>query len=156
MYVGILGRDAEYAGWLFQRDALQGLPQITLVSNFLNSAEFHLKFGYPSDPEFVRIMYRNILLREPGQAEVDFQASALQSGTSREQLALNFLLSQEFAIGTGPRLTAFILHATILMRDPNQAEFNEVANGLSSGKSVLDLFDGKVNGQEHKFWIVNP
>src|SRR4029434_8423864 len=42
VYVGVLDRDAEYGGWLFQRNALAigVVNQLQLVSNFIVSAEF--------------------------------------------------------------------------------------------------------------------
>jgi hypothetical protein len=49
-------------------------------------------------------MYRQVRLREARPAEVAFQAGALKTGTTRVQLATNFLNSSEFKNGTGPRL----------------------------------------------------
>lgn len=134
LYVGLLNRDAEFAGWLFQRNALAtGFVNPTLlVTNFLGSAEWIGKFGNPSDAEFVRLLYRNILLREPSQPEVDFQAAALKTLT-RVAMATSFLNSAEFRISTGARLTAFLLRATLLNREGSAAEFNSFVSRLSSG-----------------------
>jgi len=150
LYVGILGRDAEFAGWLFQRSAyLNGIvTQMQLVSNFLNSLEYQLKYGTPPDAEFVRILYRNVLRREPSQAEVDFQVAALQSGTSRTQLAWNFLTSAEFRQNSGPRLTAFLQYACLLLRDAEQWERDYWANLMIGGMSVRDVFGYFVHSAE--------
>ena len=93
LYLGVLNRDAEFGGWLFQRNALATgkANQHGLVTNFVNSQEFGLRFGSPTAEDFVRIMYRNILLREPSSNEVAFQVAALNSGLTRVQLAENFL-----------------------------------------------------------------
>lgn len=125
LYVGLLNRDAEYGGWLFQRNALSTnqVTQAQLVQNFLASAEYAQKFGAPSDPAFVQLLYRYVLLRQPSNAEVIYQSGVLQSGQlTRLQMATAFLNSTEFRIGTGPRLTSFLLHALLLLRDPTQSE----------------------------------
>jgi hypothetical protein len=112
LYAGLLDRDAEYSGWLFQRNALatQAVTLRQLVVNFINSAEWRLKFGSPDNAAFVRLLYRKVLLREPAQPEVDFHVSTLTSAfADRVQMAANFLNSIEFRNGTGPRLTAFLL-----------------------------------------------
>lgn len=65
LYAGLLARDAEPGGWLYQRNAIAtGQATTTLLtSNFLNSAEWGLRFGTPNDTEFVRLLYRNVLLK---------------------------------------------------------------------------------------------
>jgi hypothetical protein len=145
LYVGVLGRDAEYGGWLFQRDALMnGInTHDPLIRNFLSSQEFALRNGTLSDSQFVTLMYRQILLREPNSDEVAFQTSVLTGGISRSVLTLSFLLSQEFVIGTGPRLIAFLSYAGLLQRDPTPIEF-EAAKGMA----VANLLAGLVNSGE--------
>jgi hypothetical protein len=66
LYRGLLNRDAEYGGWLFQRNAVVtgGIAQLTLVDSFLGSEEYRLKFGTPSNTEYAALLYRYILLRE--------------------------------------------------------------------------------------------
>jgi hypothetical protein len=142
LYVGLLARDAEFSGWLFQRNAMaRGIVSPNqLVQNFLNSDEYRLKFGSPNDREYVRLLYRNVLLREASEGEVDGQVAALP-GIGRVQLANNFLNSGEFRVGTGPRLTAFILHTCILMRDPSVTELNQFMSDIAAGVPVRTLID---------------
>jgi hypothetical protein len=144
LYVGLLARDGEYGGWAFQRNAfLSGeVSQESLVTNFLNSAEWKLRFGNPSDAEFVRLLYRHVLLREATQAEVDFQAGAVIS-QGRTAIARNFLNSQEFRIGVGSRLTGFLLYAALLGRDPRSDELAAAIARLASG-TALNVLVGEV------------
>jgi len=44
----------------------------------------------------VLLLYQNVLRRTPSQAELNAQLALLSSGTSRAQLAMNFLTSAEF------------------------------------------------------------
>jgi len=156
LYVGVLARDAEYGGWVFQRNALAigAVNQLQLTANFLNSAEFQLKFGALSNAEFARLMYRNILLREPTPTEANFQANALNTGTPRVNLASNFLNSPEFQQGTGSRLMAFLAYATLLGRDPSATELTQAVTRLNAGTPVRTLIGEIVEGYE--FWdLVN-
>ena len=124
LYVGILVRDAEFSGWLFQRNAVSTgvAPLGSLVTNFLSSAEYANKFGNPADAQFVGLLYKYILGRTPSNSEVQTQVNALNGGTSRTQLTTSFLNSAEFRNGRGAQLTAFILYATLLSRDPSPIE----------------------------------
>jgi hypothetical protein len=143
LYAGLLNRNAEYSGWLFQRNAIATgvVKPNQLVQNFIDSVEWRLKFGAPDNPEFVRLLYRYILLREPSSGEVSLQTGALLSGITRVQLATNFLNSNEFRQGTGPRLTAFLVYALLLQRDPTEFEMAlRVAQigGSAPVKSIVD------------------
>jgi hypothetical protein len=150
LYVGVLNRDAEYSGWLFQRNALATgvVNPNQLVSNFINSDEFELNNGTLTDQAFVRLLYRQVLLREPAQTEVDFQAGALAAGLTRVQLATNFLNSPEFREGTGPRLTAFLLYALILQRDPMVSERALRESQIASGTDLTGLMAEFLNSPE--------
>jgi sugar lactone lactonase YvrE len=148
LYVGILNRDAEFGGWLFQRTELIGanIGPVQLVGNFVNSAEFRLQHENLTDEDFVRVMYRQILGREPTQSEVDFQ---LVNMTSRADLAYRFFQSDEFKRGTNSRLLAFLAYATLLLRDPNAAtERTPTINELNSGRTILEIMDRIVKSQE--------
>ncbi len=134
LYVGLLNRDPEFGGWQFQRNALlQGIvSQDQLVSNFLNTAEYQLKYPNQSNEAFVRMLYQQVMLRNATQGEVDFQVSALNSGTSRTTMAKLFLTFPEFQNGRGARLLAFLYYATLLNRDPSSGELAAMTTALSS------------------------
>ena len=150
LYVGIVGRDAEYTGWLFQRNALLAgvINQIQLVTDFVNSAEYQLKYGHPADDEFVRLLYRNILRREPSQGEVDLEVSKLRSGLSRPRLASDLLNGTEFRTNSGPKLISFLQYATLLQRDAEQWERDFWANLMFSGTTVRTVFSQFINSPE--------
>ncbi len=150
LYVGLLGRDAEFAGWLFQRNALVsgGVSQASLVNNFLNSGEFGL-LGPLTNDQFVVLMYQRILGRNPVQAEQTFQVNALNTNlVTRVGLATSFLNSAEFRIGTSSRLTAFLLHAALLGRSPSQNELINRSLQLSTGTSLRALVADFIASQE--------
>jgi hypothetical protein len=139
LYRGILGRDAEYGGWLYQRGALLTgqVSQTSLVFNFLSSQEFQLKYGTLSNDQFVTLMYSQILGRFPTTgpgSELEFQSNALTNGlTNRVAMAQQFLNSQEFQISNYNRTIAFLLYAGILGRSPSTAEVDFRTFLLQSG-----------------------
>jgi hypothetical protein len=125
LYIGILNRNAEYGGWLFQRNALARgqVNADTLVANFLNGAEFVARNGSLSNADLVRLLYRQILGREASSAEVTWREGLLNSGMSRVAFARDLLNSAEFRIGKNARLLAFLFYATLLNRGPGTAEY---------------------------------
>jgi hypothetical protein len=127
LYVGLLNRDAEYGGWLFQRDALaRGFTNHdTMVSTFITGAEFQLKFGPLTNSQFVTLMYTQILGRVPSPEELTWRVGLLEGGFTRVALARDLLNSTEFRQGKNARLLSFLLHATILNRDPTLTEFTQ-------------------------------
>jgi len=144
LYVGILNRNAEYGGWLFIRNALStgAVAYTQLVANFLDSAEFKLNNPSLTNRQFAALMYRQILLREGAAAELDFMQNVLDTNQiTRVQFATNFLQSAEFKLGAGPRLTTFVLHATLFMRDPTPAEFDARVADLSGGATARTVID---------------
>ena len=136
LYVGILGRDAEYGGWLFQRNAMArwGATPHGLVDNFLNSAEFNQKNPNLSDANFVRLIYRQVLGREATPEEVTFQTTHL---TSRVNLAVAFLASPEFRNRVGPRLTGFLVYALLMEQDPSKQALDYAAEQFAAGVPVM-------------------
>ncbi|MDZ4800312.1 MAG: DUF4214 domain-containing protein [Bryobacteraceae bacterium] len=151
LYVGLLNRDPEFAGYIYQRDALlNGIANpVSITGNFLLSQEFQLQNPNLTDASFVRVMYRQVLLREAKQDEVDFQVrEALQKGVSRVQFAFSMLNTPEFRIGTGPRLTAFLLYACLLQREATAIEKDGRARAIASGTPLRDLVSEFVNSGE--------
>jgi M6 family metalloprotease-like protein len=153
LYVGLLDRDAEYDGWLFQRNAYATgiVTQLQLVRNYLDSAEYRLKFGTPDNAAFVRLLYQHILLRTPSQEEIDYQVANAVIPHGRVQTAANLLNSPEFRAGAGPRLTAFLLYACLLQRDPSASERAIRMAQVQAGAPELGSVIGEMlNGSEFR------
>jgi hypothetical protein len=149
--VALLDRDAEFTGWQFQRNALASavVTQDKLVENFLDSAEFRLKFNTPSDAEFIRLLYRLVLLREAAQSEVDGWTNVLRApGNTRVVVARSFLNSPEFRNGTGSRLTTFLLYATLLQRDPSGVERATTVGEVGTQEQIRTAVEGIVDSSE--------
>jgi hypothetical protein len=151
LYIGIIDRDAEFTGWQFQRQALARsiVNHDQLVSNFLNSAEFDLKFGALTNAQFIALMYENILLRPAGQSEINAWLDVMSNpANTRTVIARSFLRSREFEQGTGPRLLAFLLYSTLLLRDGTQSERSALETQLANPAQLPVLIDQFANGSE--------
>jgi len=151
LYVGLLNRDAEFNGWIYQRGALQtgAVTLPGLVTNFINSPEFQLQNGALDNESYVRLLYRQVLLREPNPAEVAGQAVVLSSGgNTRTNMAFGFLASPEFQGGAGPRLIAFLLHAGLLQRDPSGAERSALMAQIQAGATIRNAALNILNSDE--------
>jgi hypothetical protein len=68
--------------------------------NFVNSPEFQQRYGAPSNPQFVELLYRNVLDRAPDEAGLANWTNALDHGLSRADVLADFSSSPEFVAKT--------------------------------------------------------
>lgn len=68
--------------------------------SFVNSPEFQQRYGAPSNPEFVELLYRNVLDRAPDEAGLASWTNALDHGLSRADALADFSSSPEFVAKT--------------------------------------------------------
>ena len=150
LYVGLLNRDAEYTGWVFHRArfAQHLTTQEQLVDAFLDSQEYTLSHPNLSNPDFVRMLYRQVLIREPAQSEVDFHVGTLAAGLSRVFVARNFLNSPEFRAMVGPRITANLLYLSLLNRDCSAPERDLQMSAIAGGMPLSGIVGAFVASAE--------
>ncbi|HYO81292.1 MAG TPA: DUF4214 domain-containing protein [Bryobacteraceae bacterium] len=144
LYVGLLGRDAEFEGWLFNRNAVVGgiVSQAMLAPAFLNSPEFAAKHGLLDNGAFVRMLYRQALNREAQDWEVQQHSETLRKGMKRDVMAQNFLNSAEFRLGVDKRLTSFLLYSTLLLRSIHPQEMAARVSQLEQGVTIGQMVAG--------------
>ena len=97
LYNAALDRGPEQAGLNFYITALQtGGSLSTLANDFLASPEFQARFGTNlSNEQYIDRLYENVLDRDPSAGETQFYVDAINTGTSRAQLLVNFSESPE-------------------------------------------------------------
>lgn len=111
LYLTLLNRPitaSDRSYWLPQLNI--GVPRENVLAGFISSTEFTnlcAQFGIvrgtytppPGGPEraFVLRLYREVLLREPSQAELAYWVNQLLSGASGTQVAHGFVFSREMA-----------------------------------------------------------
>ena len=150
LYVSILGRDPEFSGWVFQRDAIsQGTGlQCAIATNFVNSPEFALQHPGLTNEGFIQVLYRQVLGREAAPTEIPIHLPTLIT-QGRGQLTCNFLNASEFLQRNEARLTAFLFYATLLLRDSTEQERTDLKNALIANPAALEaLLETFTNGAE--------
>jgi len=137
LYVALLGRDAEFNGWQFQRFAVSNnaFTQVQLADNFLNSAEYKGQHPNQSDADFVNFLFSSILGRSPSPDEMAFRLNQLKT-TSRAQVASDLLVAPEFRARINGQLDAFLVYATLLLRDGSPAERQARMDALNKGQTT--------------------
>lgn len=106
LYRAALGRSPDAAGLAYWDDIHQTIPLIRIAEQFRISREWTLRFGnYNSDEDFVRLVYRNVLGREPDVAGRSYWIDVLRNGASRAAVIVEFSESPEnvSATATGDR-----------------------------------------------------
>ena len=98
LYSAYFLRPADAAGLLFwMRSRAQGASLQEVSDAFAGSTEFTNRYGSLADGDFVTLVYRNVLGREPEPAGLDFWMSQLTSGAmSRGQVMVGFSESAEY------------------------------------------------------------
>lgn len=97
LYQAALDRTPDAPGLGAQINGLDnGMSLLQIAQNFINSAEFGVKYGTNlSNEAFVNQLYANVLDRAPDAGGFAVQVNALNSGMSRAQLLVNFSESIE-------------------------------------------------------------
>jgi hypothetical protein len=153
LYRALLNRAPEFGGWVLQRNALAALDaknepaaaRDDLVKNFLRSTEFTLINGQPDDVEYIRILYRQILGREPSPSEISFHVRSMRGSNSiageadRVAKARDMLLVPEFATKIDVGTTALLLHYALLLRGGQPSEIRGIEAKLHSGTSLQEI-----------------
>lgn len=97
LYQAAFGRTPDMEGlgfWIAARDKGVGLQSV--ANDFVQSAEFGRLYGSaPSDAEFVRLLYNNVLHRTPDAAGNSFWLEGLANGASRAAVLTDFSESAE-------------------------------------------------------------
>lgn len=79
-----------------------GLPLVTIAEAFTHSEEFIDRFGMPTDVGLVRLLYGDVLRRDPGDGGIARYVEALETGDlTRGSLIVSFTESAEYVAMTG-------------------------------------------------------
>jgi hypothetical protein len=142
LYLAAFGRHADHGGLVHWRRV--GVD--AAAPAFLASPEFQARNGAPDDRGFVRLLYRNVLGREPDAAGEAHWVGELGSGrTTRARVLVAFASSPEHVARTARTLPVALAYAGLLRRPVDPA-------GLSywSARPVPDVVAGLVASDEFR------
>ncbi len=166
LYQTMLDRAPDTAGLAEWTSRLaQGNTTLAGVAQgFVASNEFRATYGALNDQEFVTLLYRNVLDREPDSGGLANWVGSLTAGMSRASVALGFSESRELVTGTLSAATSFVqsrtdagwtddvyrLYRATLDREPDPTGFNNWVNNLSGGTTLSTAVTGFTNSTEFK------
>ncbi len=112
LYSAFFGREPDAAGWEYWMSVYVA-PTTNLESianDFVLSEEFVSTYGSLTNGEFVRLVYRNVMGREPDQVGYDHWVGSLDRGYSRGAVMIAFSESAEYVAQTDtwPPLAGFL------------------------------------------------
>jgi Ca2+-binding RTX toxin-like protein len=147
LYQATLDRDPDLAGFLNWTGKLAGgLSFGTVISGFVNSAEFRATYGQTSDREFVTLLYANVLGRAPDPAGMNNWLTQMANGTrSREQVVEGFVQSREFIAATTDPLRDWMVSLGPDDRLEGGSGSNVLFGGLLSDTFVFSADAPSVN-----------
>ena len=149
LYLGVLLRDPDYAGWRGWTSALLSSGSRSLiVAGFLQSPEFKARYGSLTDDAFVRQLYRNILGRDPDPAGLEGWKAVLARGVSRNDVAVGFLDSIEFDLRTRARAETNLFYMSFLRRAGDPAGLDNWQNVLAT-HTLAEAVQGIINSPEY-------
>jgi hypothetical protein len=104
LYLAAFEREPDPGGFaLWVRLRTEGRSLEWVAERFVESEEFGMRYGDSvSRSEFVRLLYRNVLDREPDPTGFSNWTEALRAGRSRGSVLTGFSESREFRAKTAP------------------------------------------------------
>ncbi len=112
LYAAYFGREPDSDGWDYwlrtYEDRSTNLE--TISASFEVSDEFVQTYGRLDNREFVRLVYRNVMDRDPDPAGWDHWTNALNSGYGRGAVMIAFSESEEYVVKTNtwPPLAGYL------------------------------------------------
>jgi alpha-tubulin suppressor-like RCC1 family protein len=99
---------------------------------FVASPEFQLTYGRLDVTQYVTLLYKNVLGREPDPTGLADWTSQLGSGSTRGQVLVGFSESQEGSALFAPTVRTFLHYFTFLNATPTQPDLDYWKNYLAT------------------------
>lgn len=167
LYQATLNRAPDVTGHLTWVDRLTngGMTLDQAASGFVASAEFQARYGAANTPEFVTLLYQNVLGRSPDAGGFATWSTRLDSGDwTRSEVVIGFAQSLEFRSATAADVLnfsragyaadraddVFRLYQATLGRTPDEGGLLNWAEALANGRPFLDVVGGFVASAEFR------
>ncbi len=152
LYESILHRDPDFTGWLFYFNSLiAGGSQAAALNSFLSSPEFQATYGNPTAAEFVNLVYRNVLGRDPDPTGFNFWVTGLNTGAvSRAGLVDQFIRSPEYDRIIRARAQANLLYMGFLRRSADPTGLTYWTGVLANPSALPGAISGFITSAEYQ------
>jgi hypothetical protein len=150
-YIAVLGRNPDYAGWLYWLGNLQaGLPQQQVINAFIQSTEFQTTYGTLNNTQFVTLVYQNVLGRAPDANGLAFWVGQLNTGAAtRAQVMYSFATSTEFQNQIQNQALATLLYMGFLRRSPDPTGVTFWTGQLNAGVTPAAVLSAFITSAEY-------
>ncbi|MGP6086703.1 DUF4214 domain-containing protein [Antarctobacter jejuensis] len=109
LYQAIFDRSPDNNGFAHWTEQLpNGAEFNEIVTAFMESPEFQATYGKATVPEFVELLYQNVLKRGADPGGTNFWNDALKSGWTRADVVSFFMNSNEFTAKMAPEVKAYM------------------------------------------------
>jgi hypothetical protein len=140
LYQAILGRPPDASGLEYwARRLRRGTSVHVAARSIAGSSEFARRYPALSHDDFVRLVYRNVLRRDPDPGGFAYWTRRLQAGTDRALLVTSFSESRENQRRTADEVDVALLSLGILRRVPPQPTIDLAAIRRADGRSLAEL-----------------
>jgi len=147
VYLAAFGRQADHGGLVHWTATIRrGATLEAVAAAFVAAPEFAARYGAPDDRGFVRLLYRNVLGRDPDAAGEQHWVDQLGSGRlTRPGAVVAFAGSAEHLARTASTLPVALAYEGLLRRPVD-------ASGLAywRGRPVAELVGGLVGSSEFR------
>ncbi len=133
-------RNPDYLGlghWIRRRQ--QGTPLSQISNQFAAAPEFALRYGFLDDDQFVDLVYKNVLGRDPdvrGDGSTGSISSIWGSSGYRGQLMTRFSESGEFVRKSSGVVTAVHLYGSLFQQSIPRGLSDSYGPSLLSGRTT--------------------
>jgi len=134
--------------WFDQR--ARGASMVAVIAQFQIGDEFTNRYGSLTDWQFVGLVYRNVLGREPDSKGLNTWTNQLKAGATRAQVMFGFVESVEYinrtstvAPHSSTEGSIRRLYRAFFLRQPSAANLSywvSLANGGASLDAIADQF----------------
>lgn len=128
-----------------------GTPLQSISDFFATSPEFVARYSALTNAEFVALVYRNVLGREPDSAGLTFWTGQLDSGaTTRGGMMVGFSESAEYQAAIASEVYVTMMYLGMLRRGPDDVGFDFWVDYLDAGNSGIALISGFLSSSEYR------
>ena len=157
LYKAYFDRNPDLPGFDFWAARLaSGQGTLEEVSQFFaSSPEFQSTYGSLNDADFVRLVYRNVLGRDPDAGGFAFWTAQLAAGLDRGTMMTNFSESPEYVAATSAHVDVVVTYRGMLDRAPDPGGYTFWTGAISGDPNALaTLVRGFYLSQEYSERVV--
>lgn len=135
--------------WINQK--LAGVTLAEISNTFSTVTEFTTMYNINTDTEFVKLVYQNVLGRQPDDSGLSYWVNdRMGQGESRGTVMIGFSESDEYKATTLNNIRVIAFYYGMLRRAPDNDGFAYWVGKLNAGETALELINGFIGSSEYQ------